>query len=466
MVMRQAIQKHVPVALLATSLVNLGIRSLKASLKKIGIDSELYFLKVRSVKYTRSEIEQIIGALVQLDPLLIGISTIELSAVRTKQLIKEIKTTPALKNKILVVGGKHPTICPQEYINTVDIVLRGEGEEAFVELVENLRDGRDYSHIRNLWVRKGGKIFKNEIRPVIDDLNTLPLPDYFLGINLLKNGKLLVLRNEAFDESYPQLKKKAIFLMGARGCMKRCSFCINSNEFSQGKLRKIAVRKIIEYLEDLKRNFRDLGFIYFIEEDFFYRTKDEIYEFINNYYNKINLPFSINCSPDTVTDEKLSALVNGGLKILYMGIQSGSERINRSIYNRHISNDKILKTVRTISNYIERIEVVHDFIINNPYEDKEDILATIELIKKIPPPFILHVHYLKFFKGSSLYEKACKDGIIDKNYSETQLDFHKPRYYLKNGNIYFNLLIALMNGRCTKNRYGWLPSRLVQILTS
>ncbi|MCK4916606.1 MAG: B12-binding domain-containing radical SAM protein [Candidatus Omnitrophica bacterium] len=458
--------KQIDVALIGTSLVNLGIRSLKASLKEIGISPQLYILNTRNLTYTDSEIKHVITALKDQDPKIIGLSCIEYSAIKAKQLIKSIKSSDLLRNKILIVGGVHPSICPEEYIDLVDIVLIGEGERVFIELTESILNNKDYSSISNLWVRNGEKIIKNKKGPLIEDLDILPLPDYSSGVNMLVSGRLVKSKKEDLSGRYTHLKKKAVFLFGVRGCPKRCSYCINSRYDSyQWKIRKVSINKIVEYLQILKRNLKELDFIFFIEDDFFRRNQDEIEEFSLMYKRKINLPFFMNCSPETVSDIKLNILVKAGLKILNMGIQSGSESVNKIIFNRNIDSAEIIRAGGIIHEYSSKVYPMYDVIVSNPYERHEDLLGGINLIQKIPKPFMLHIHYLVFYKGTVLYDKAVKDGLIDENYLESGYDLHVLKQHLKkNENYYLNSLISWMEGRHTAWRRGYIPAFFLKVL--
>ena len=79
-----------------------------------------------------------------------------------------------------VIGGIHPTVLPELVLqeDCFDIVCRGEGEYALLELADRLEKGEDITDIENLWVKDSqGVIHKNEQRPLIQDLDALPFPD-------------------------------------------------------------------------------------------------------------------------------------------------------------------------------------------------------------------------------------------------------------------------------------------------
>ena len=81
-------------------------------------------------------------------------------------------------NFISVFGGPHVTFFPQ-MINQegVDCICKGESEEAFLEFLDALESKKDYTKIKNFWVKKSGKIYKNSLRPLVQDLDTLKFPN-------------------------------------------------------------------------------------------------------------------------------------------------------------------------------------------------------------------------------------------------------------------------------------------------
>ena len=89
---------------------------------------------------------------------------------------------PVIKRKYkdipIAVGGVQPTVDPVGTIGLdwVDMICIGKGEEAIVELADKLSKGGDISDIKNLWIKRSGKITKNGLRDFID-LNNVPPPD-------------------------------------------------------------------------------------------------------------------------------------------------------------------------------------------------------------------------------------------------------------------------------------------------
>lgn len=153
-----------------------GIRTISSVLKKVGHDVKMVFMTLSenySRTYTRSELEQLLRLCRGKG--LIGVSSYASTSHRAAKIISFLKTrldTP------IVYGGIHATISPEDCIKYTDIVCVGEGEGAILDLTNALEKNKKIDKIKNLWVRKGDKIIKNPVRNLLDDIDSLPMPDY------------------------------------------------------------------------------------------------------------------------------------------------------------------------------------------------------------------------------------------------------------------------------------------------
>ena len=133
---------------------HLGIMQISALLKQCGFTTDV----VIGTK------EYIVKKTIEKRPRVVGFYCTTGFHHRNIVMAKQIKKI--LKDEILIVfGGPHPTFVP-DIINKegVDVICRGEGEYAMLELMESLRENKEYIHIRNLDVKKNDKIYRNELR--------------------------------------------------------------------------------------------------------------------------------------------------------------------------------------------------------------------------------------------------------------------------------------------------------------
>ena len=146
--------------------------------------------------------------------------------------------------------------------------------------------------------------------------------------------------------------------------------------------------------------------------------------------------------------KKLKLLLNVGLFKLEIGIQTGSEDMNRKLYNRSISNTTTLKTAQIINKYITKMDYPnYQFLFCNPYETEKDLIETVTLIQKLPYPFFVQTFPFQFFPATKLHKKAQYDGLLKKEI--INLHCHEKALELNNKERYLNLLVCLMKGLVT-----------------
>jgi radical SAM superfamily enzyme YgiQ (UPF0313 family) len=175
-------------------------------------------------------------------------------------------------------------------------------------------------------------------------------------------------------------------------------------------LRARSVANVILELSQAKRVFRDLRSINFWDDSFVARPLSDFEEFRRLYRSEVNLPFFALIEPMAFNRDKIKLLRECGLSSLQVGIQTGSERINREIYNRQVSNTSVLAMAQNLHDL--GIAVIYDIIFNNPYETRADLTETLSLLLSFPRPFLVQGFNLIFYPGTALTEKALKDGYI------------------------------------------------------
>ncbi len=130
-----------------------------------------------------------------------------------------------------VIGGPHVTFVPEEALQYCDFVVRGEGEETLVELVEALNEGASLHSIKGLSFRNGDQIVHNPPRPLVEDLDSLPFPD------------LSLIRGHERISVTP--------IMTSRGCPYNCTFCSVTRMFGR-KFRRRSVENVMDELRLLR----------------------------------------------------------------------------------------------------------------------------------------------------------------------------------------------------------------------
>ena len=439
-----------------------GIRSISSALKHNGHRTQLLLLGSHEPRYDSRTLESIKEMVMNSD--IIGFSCFTRTSAKVQQLADFLRQL----NKPLLWGGIYATLNPKDCTNFVDVVCRGEGEGFVVECAEKFEKKQDWKNIANAAFLSDGKYVEIDIRPPIDNLDDLLLLDYDRLNEYHLNGTgLTQTYSKAVDSVEP------IYFSGSRGCHFFCNYCSNAKlkEIYNGKgryVRKMTVEKFVGQAESLKKTFPLAQSFFFADEDFLARSVEEFRLFADIYPKRVGLPFWCMGSPPQMTQEKMELLVKAGLYRIDFGVESGSERTKKEIFNRHISNQVVMKAAQVVSKY-PQIIVYYFFIIGNPYEKTEDLLETIDLINKLPPPFFVRTYNLLFFPGTILYEMAIRDGIIEgKKDCGYEIDFLTGLRFegisWKNRNLYLNGLLFLMAGRSIKYFLWIIPRFLLPML--
>lgn len=127
---------------------------------------------------TKKEYDLFVKKIIDLNPKAVGISVLSPYVPIARRLTKLIHDN---SSALVIWGGIHPTISPESCINDADIICIGEGEGAIVELATHLRDGDDYSNVKNLWINNNKLIKKNPMRALIQHIDSIPFPSYGNG---------------------------------------------------------------------------------------------------------------------------------------------------------------------------------------------------------------------------------------------------------------------------------------------
>ncbi|MBU2637811.1 MAG: B12-binding domain-containing radical SAM protein [Nanoarchaeota archaeon] len=441
-----------------------GLRTISSCLKRAGHKVKMVFMPMAedySLRYSQKALQQLKS--ICKDAGLIGVSAYASTSPRAEQAIHFLEQF----HVPLVWGGPHATISPEMCIKHCDIICRGEGEEAMLELAARIEKGKDYSNVANLWIRKGSEVIKNDVRNMPDCLDCYAQPDYDLEDHfILERGKLV-----PFQEKH---LNGMIFFMTTRGCPNSCSYCSNflyrQLYHGHGKLlRSYSIDYVIDELKRLKNKFPSVGVFDIRDETFFARPLEDIKLFAERYKKEVGIRWKCLADPTTMNEGKLRLLVDAGLTDIIIGIQSGSDRLNFEVYKRFIKKEQVVKAAKIANKFKGKLAVMYDMITTNPYETPDDVLASINILREIPKPYFLSVNNLVFFLGTPLYEKALKDGII-KTKKDSAFDLNYwdrwKHIKLKKKNAYLNLILNLMRGPVTEKRYGILPAPLLKKLIS
>jgi radical SAM superfamily enzyme YgiQ (UPF0313 family) len=324
-------------------------------------------------------------------------------------------------NIIVIFGGIHATVCPDEVIKeaSVDIICVGEGEDALLELCEALQKKKSINKIKNLWVKDKKEpevIYKNPLRN-LKDLSTLPVQDFsdFNEYDFYRplDGKTYKMANTDIS----------------RGCVFKCSYC--SNHFLQELFsgcgnyhRRKDPYLAVVHLKELKDRYQ-FNAVRFWDEDFTVFPVTYLKELARLYRKEVNLPFIVYAGTRTVTQEKVRYLKEMGCITMAMGIESGNYWMRKYVLNRDISDEDIIKKYKIVKQSGIRVSAYN--MIGLPFETREMVFDTINLNRKIKPATSSVTPYLPYPK-TRLGEITKEFGLVKKtlDYDSVKTDLDSP----------------------------------------
>jgi radical SAM superfamily enzyme YgiQ (UPF0313 family) len=470
---------------------------LSACLKKAGFETCMIFLPdihemmvgtdygTRHV--TPAALQQIVD--LSADAGLVGISAMTTSFLLARQLTQALHASLTVP---VIWGGVHPTVCPEACLQYADLVCIGEGEQAIVTLARRIAGGHDYSNVNNLaWLDSEGRLVINPPYPLERNLDALPFPDYeFERHYVLHEGQVIPFSQDLMYYYLTDLGSWAsgpvYGLLTTRGCPYRCAYCINSTLITiypgWCKLRRRSLGNVIAEIHTARARLPGIEAIAIRDDTFLANPESYIAEFSQLYRTEVGLPFRVHTTAQTASPAKLQYLAEAGMRLVIMGIQSGSPRIQK-LYNRHISNDQIIRAAEVIHSFQHWVPCpMYDIITDNPYETDDDRFDTLRLVHNLPRPFRLSLFSLTFYPGTSIYHRAKADGLIkgdehdiytrnfqmfDSNYYNLALFCHglnlpRPFLYLLTRRFVFNLL----NREPINRLCGWFLDQLLALRLS
>ncbi len=310
---------------------------------------------------------------------------------------RQLKTQ--FSDVITICGGTHATLCPQEVIQhqAIDIVCIGEGEYPMLDLCSRLESDDDITNIENLWVKKDGQVFKNSLRPIIRDLDTLPAPD-----------------RELFDFEHSMDKQmNRISFMGSRGCPFGCTYCCNHalRKLFSGSVPYVRFKSVDRLISEIKSCLGKYGNIekIHLQDDILTLKSDWFREFTSRYKEQIGFAYVCNSRFDLLNEELIELLHDSGCVRVGLGLESGDNHIRNEILKRNQTKTQILTVSRLLHEKGMKMSLYT--MVGIPFEDLSAVLNTVKLTAEINPHNIQTSIYYPYVK-TELYDLCEEKGFL------------------------------------------------------
>ncbi len=392
---------------------NIGIKYLHSALLKAGHDSAILFYTSEENKY-----DSLIADFIRdngYDAACISLMSIHyLKAVALSKSIRSICGA----GTVIIWGGTHPSIDPQNCLPFADYVCYGEGEGAIVRFFDHWKNSGFHDKVIGFNTQNDKSL---TACPVVEDLNSLAFPEHFPSRAYVTHHSSISKLDEELFRKYSRYNGSSISIITSRGCPYECTYCCN-HILKKTFGSKIRFRTVENVLDEIGHNIANSPaetlMVHVRDDNFASHNTEWIAAFVSGYM-RFGIPAVIQAIPKLLTMPKLELLRRMPV-IIGMGLQSGSDSTNKEIYGRQFSKTDFLRMADTLHKY--HVPAIYDVILDNPYEGPEHWRETIDVLAHLPRTAMLNFFSLTFYKNTKLYEKAKADGYaVDAHLTKCQV---------------------------------------------
>jgi anaerobic magnesium-protoporphyrin IX monomethyl ester cyclase len=326
-------------------------------------------------------------------PDLVGVTATTPQIVSAYTLLDNVRALmPTVKT---VVGGVHASALQQEAAMHADVVVVGEGEEAFKNIVEATMNGLPIQSI----------IFGKQI----ENLDDLPMPDY----NELR------MEYYGIQEHNKNLLPSTARLVTSRGCPYRCPFCYNSTR--RGKVTYQSAAKIVAEIKYLMQNYSVKSIIF--HDDEFIHNKKRLFEFFKLLEQEdLKGKFQWVCQArvDSITDEVVEAMIDNGCVSIFLGIENATPKTLEYLKCGTVTVKDVEHALDIC--YKHKIDTYGSMIFGSPGETINDMKNTFNWMRKHRNKYVTFgIAVLTPYPGSKVWDEWYPNqNSIDYN----RLDFN------------------------------------------
>jgi len=361
----------------------LSLTYLAGALEREGVDVQIMDFLV-----ARYHPQKLRRKLAEYRPQLVGVTCVTMNSGLATKILRVCKDFDP--NITTVIGGPHASFTPDETLRRapwVDVIAIGEGETTLVELCHQVASAGDYGRVAGIAFADEGTVVKTAPRPLLEDLDQLPLPARHL---------LPLARYQALGVPCT--------VTTSRGCPYGCIFCSAHQMFG----RKVHFRSPGLVVDEIEMLYRDFGFNQInIVDDTFTVNHDHAGQVCEEILKRdLNIAWSTYARVDNVTGDLMTLMRRAGCETVLFGIESSDENILKTI-RKGITPEDIRRGVKIACG--AGFRVLTSFIFGLPGETPDSVRNTMafadELNKNYGAEYAFHV--LAPMPGTELYERAA-----------------------------------------------------------
>lgn len=318
--------------------------------------------------------------------------------IRTLESAKKVSP-----DSFTITGGQHFTALAEPSVKqyfVLDAVARGEGEETLVELITALENEQSLADVKGLTFRHKDEIVSTPQRPLIQDLNSLPMPGYHFVEDHLDRYHFKMMAGD----------KRYAIIEGSRGCDHNCIFC-SQCAFWGNQWRAKSGKRIAEEMEYCRNRF-GAEFLWMTDDNFAFGPRaDELSRELITKGLGDELYWFVQARVDDVVknEDKLSLMRKSGNQWVLLGVESGDSNI-LSDYKKGIKPSQTHTAIRTLKN--NDIFAQATLMIGHRLDTHKTIEGLRRFVDDIDPDLAIYM-ILTPFPGTPLYEEAIKKNWVE-----------------------------------------------------
>ena len=348
-----------------------------------------------------------------------------ISCILGYQIIDGFEVALELRKKIpdlpIVWGGWFPSVMPESFLNEgiADLVVMGQGEKTFLELVERLSSGKGTDDVQGIALKVDGQMRLTPARPVCELEDLPPVPYSMLNYDKYYRsdpGVPLVryFWAAAKNQMWPRRDMRLLWYMSSWGCPRNCGFCC-SKGVTRRRWTALGPKRILDELGPLTAANR-IETVQFCDANFFVDRR-RVLELCKAKQD-LGIEFNWIASAEPTIAAQMSGsdlklLSKSGCYCLFIGAESGSEETLRRMNKRHDPRSSEICAELLLRHGIAPIL---SYIVGIPGESPDSVDMTIEQCRRIkstyPNAIITILHYLPL-PGSDLYDDSVQAGFVE-----------------------------------------------------
>jgi radical SAM superfamily enzyme YgiQ (UPF0313 family) len=353
-----------------------------------------YSVRVIDAPFLNLGVTETLKEIQRLDPMVIGVS-IPLTDLmhEGREFLKIVRR--AFPNKILLCGGIHPTLVPEDVALHCNAVIVGEGELITDEILHRVREGKEFRTVPGLcYVGENATLTFTDPAQPAPNLDDLGPPDW--SLIPFRNWDKRTFLAVGNDFTLP--------MYASRGCPFNCAFCANA-KLTGRRMRFRTVELVVDEMEKIVKDYDVHSF--FFEDEVFTLNPERVERFCDELDRRgLHLRWACQTRADCVSEESIARIRRSGCEQIGFGLESADPEILQ-IMRKELDLDEVREAVRICKKH--KLWVNLSSLIGVPGETVESVRRTLRFLEECDPDFPYCFCFVPY-PGTDLFDTALAQG--------------------------------------------------------